>query len=307
MCPARAPRPASPRCTSCRRTRRRSGRARRRSRPISAVGRASGGLSGRLGDRLARGDRPRLRARSRPHRLRRRLRRSAQSAGARLPRGWRRGDPHHARLSGLSDRHARRRRDAGGGAGEELHRRRRRDPQAGDAAGPRSCSSPIRTIRPAPICRSTRSSACTAACRRTCCWCIDAAYAEYVRRNDYEAGIELVATSENVVMTRTFSKIHGLAALRLGWMYGPAHVVDAINRIRGPFNVNSAGDRGRHRGDRGHRASGSGARAQRASGSPGSLTRSASSGSKVTPSVANFVLIHFPTTRAAPPRTPMRS
>ncbi|HXW48454.1 MAG TPA: histidinol-phosphate transaminase, partial [Xanthobacteraceae bacterium] len=54
---------------------------------------------------------------------------------------------------------------------------------------------------------------------------IDAAYADYVRRNDYEAGIELVATSENVVMCRTFSKIHGLAALRLGWMFAPAHVV----------------------------------------------------------------------------------
>src|SRR5204863_7472410 len=66
---------------------------------------------------------------------------------------------------------------------------------------------------------------------------IDAAYAEYVRRNDYEAGIELVATSENVVMCRTFSKIHGLAALRLGWMFAPAHVVDAINRVRGPFNI----------------------------------------------------------------------
>ena len=45
---------------------------------------------------------------------------------------------------------------------------------------------------------------------------LDAAYAEYVRRNDYEAGIELVATCENVVMCRTFSKIYGLAALRLG-------------------------------------------------------------------------------------------
>src|ERR1700738_3874562 len=67
---------------------------------------------------------------------------------------------------------------------------------------------------------------------------LDAAYAEYVRRNDYEAGIELVATSENVVMCRTFSKIHGLAALRLGWLYAPAHIVDAVNRIRGPFNVN---------------------------------------------------------------------
>lgn len=66
---------------------------------------------------------------------------------------------------------------------------------------------------------------------------VDAAYGEYVQRNDYESGIELVATSSNVVMTRTFSKIYGLAALRLGWMYAPAHVVDVVNRIRGPFNV----------------------------------------------------------------------
>ena len=57
---------------------------------------------------------------------------------------------------------------------------------------------------------------------------LDAAYAEYVKRNDYESGIELVATSENVVMLRTFSKIHGLAALRLGWIYGPAQVIDAL-------------------------------------------------------------------------------
>jgi len=70
---------------------------------------------------------------------------------------------------------------------------------------------------------------------------LDAAYAEYVRRNDYEAGIELAGASENVVMTRTFSKIHGLAALRVGWIYGPDHIVDALNRIRGPFNVNAPG------------------------------------------------------------------
>ncbi len=66
---------------------------------------------------------------------------------------------------------------------------------------------------------------------------LDAAYAEYVRRNDYEAGIELVATTHNTVMTRTFSKIYGLASLRLGWAYCPAPVADALNRIRGPFNV----------------------------------------------------------------------
>jgi histidinol-phosphate aminotransferase len=66
---------------------------------------------------------------------------------------------------------------------------------------------------------------------------VDAAYAEFVVANDYEPGIALVSEFENVVMTRTFSKIHGLAALRLGWAYGPAHVMDALNRIRGPFNV----------------------------------------------------------------------
>jgi histidinol-phosphate aminotransferase len=66
---------------------------------------------------------------------------------------------------------------------------------------------------------------------------LDAAYAEYVRANDYESGLELVATSANVVMCRTFSKIHGLANLRLGWMVGPPAVIEALNRIRGPFNV----------------------------------------------------------------------
>jgi histidinol-phosphate aminotransferase len=68
---------------------------------------------------------------------------------------------------------------------------------------------------------------------------LDAAYAEFVRKNDYAAGVELVSSSENVVMTRTFSKIHGLAALRLGWCYAPAGIADALNRIRGPFNVNA--------------------------------------------------------------------
>jgi histidinol-phosphate aminotransferase len=66
---------------------------------------------------------------------------------------------------------------------------------------------------------------------------IDAAYSEYVRRNDYEAGIEMVSSFSNVVMTRTFSKIYGLAGLRVGWAYCPAAVADALNRVRGPFNV----------------------------------------------------------------------
>lgn len=69
---------------------------------------------------------------------------------------------------------------------------------------------------------------------------LDAAYAEYVGRNDYSAGIELVEAAENVVMTRTFSKIYALSALRLGWAYGSAAIADALNRVRTPFNVNSA-------------------------------------------------------------------
>ncbi len=69
---------------------------------------------------------------------------------------------------------------------------------------------------------------------------IDSAYAEYVERDDYEAGAELVRDCDNVVMTRTFSKIHGLAALRLGWAYCPPAVADVLNRVRGPFNVSAA-------------------------------------------------------------------
>ena len=124
---------------------------------------------------------------------------------------------------------------------------------------------------------------------------LDAAYAEYVDRNDYESGIELVATSENVVMCRTFSKIYGLAALRLGWMYGPPHVVDAVNRIRGPFNVNApaiaAGVAAIR--DTAHVEM---ARAHNTRWRGWLTEEIGRLGLKVTPSVANFVLIHFPDT-----------
>jgi histidinol-phosphate aminotransferase len=122
---------------------------------------------------------------------------------------------------------------------------------------------------------------------------VDAAYAEYVSRNDYEAGIELVATTENTVMCRTFSKIHGLAALRVGWMYAPGHIIDAVNRIRGPFNVSipamqaaiaSLADTEYLEKARAHNDQWRGWLAEEI----GKL------GLKVTPSVANFVLIHFP-------------
>jgi len=122
---------------------------------------------------------------------------------------------------------------------------------------------------------------------------LDAAYAEYVRRNDYAAGIELVAGAENVVMTRTFSKIFGLAHLRLGWMFGPAPVIDAVNRIRGPFNVNgvalAAGVAAL--ADDQHLAR---SLAHNDAWLP-RLTRDIEAlGLAVTPSVGNFLLIHFP-------------
>jgi len=122
---------------------------------------------------------------------------------------------------------------------------------------------------------------------------LDAAYAEYVRRNDYEAGLELVATSENVVMTRTFSKIYGLANLRLGWMVAPPHIADAINRIRGPFNVSgpaiAAGIAAIQ--DEAHIAKA----IEHNERWLAWLTREIEAlGLKVTPSVGNFLLVHFP-------------
>jgi histidinol-phosphate aminotransferase len=122
---------------------------------------------------------------------------------------------------------------------------------------------------------------------------LDAAYAEYVTRNDYASGIELVATCDNVVMTRTFSKIYGLANLRLGWAYGPAHVIDALNRIRGPFNVNGAAI------EAGVAALGDAAHMEKAVAHnerwlPWLTTEIRALDIEVTPSVGNFLLLRFP-------------
>jgi len=71
-----------------------------------------------------------------------------------------------------------------------------------------------------------------------CILVIDGAYAEFVDDPGYTDGIDLAREVENIVVTRTFSKIHGLAALRVGWGYAPAEMVGAMERIRAPFNVN---------------------------------------------------------------------
>jgi histidinol-phosphate aminotransferase len=67
---------------------------------------------------------------------------------------------------------------------------------------------------------------------------LDQAYAEYVAPEDEDGGLALATTHANVLVTRTFAKAYGLAAERVGWGYGAPPVIDALNRIRGPFNVN---------------------------------------------------------------------
>ncbi|HYA71791.1 MAG TPA: histidinol-phosphate transaminase [Roseiarcus sp.] len=121
---------------------------------------------------------------------------------------------------------------------------------------------------------------------------LDAAYAEYVARNDYAAGIELVATSDNVVMTRTFSKIHGLAHLRIGWAYAPAAIIAALNRVRGPFNVNGAAIAAGVAaiGDSAHVDA---AAAHNARWLPWLTQQISALGIAVTPSVGNFLLLRF--------------
>ena len=122
---------------------------------------------------------------------------------------------------------------------------------------------------------------------------LDAAYGEYVRRNDYEAGLELVATTSNTVMLRTFSKIYGLAALRLGWAYCPAAVADVLNRVRGPFNVTAPAIAA------GVAAMEDTAHVERAVAHneqwlPWVMAELGKLGLEVTPSIGNFVLLHFP-------------
>jgi len=122
---------------------------------------------------------------------------------------------------------------------------------------------------------------------------VDAAYAEFVGRDDYSAGADLVDEFPNVVMLRTFSKIYGLGGVRLGWSYASKEITDVLNRIRGPFNVNAV-------------AQVAGVAALRDKGFVkkafehnqkwlNRLPRELEAiGLKMTPSVTNFVLVHFP-------------
>ena len=126
-----------------------------------------------------------------------------------------------------------------------------------------------------------------------CLLVIDAAYSEYVHASDYDNGLALARDAENVVMTRTFSKIYGLANLRVGWLYGAPHVADALHRIRGPFNLAgaaiAAGVAAIHDQDAVGRAV-----AHNDQWRPWLARELEALGLRVTPSIANFILVHFP-------------
>ncbi len=126
---------------------------------------------------------------------------------------------------------------------------------------------------------------------------LDAAYAEYVDRPDYDPGAHLAATTDNTIMTRTFSKIFGLGGLRLGWATAHPDIIANINRVRSPFNVSLAA----HDAGLAALAAPNWVEQSRAHNSAerARLTKTLhDAGIPVTPSEANFVLADF----AAPAR-----
>jgi histidinol-phosphate aminotransferase len=135
---------------------------------------------------------------------------------------------------------------------------------------------------------------------------IDAAYAEYAESADYDCGLALARAAQNVVMTRTFSKIYALGGLRLGWGYAAAPIVDIYNRLRGPFNISAAAmaagiaaleDTAFIEASRTHNTVWRNWLTQELSGM----------GLTVHPSIANFVLAEFPPGRAEEARLYLKS
>lgn len=124
---------------------------------------------------------------------------------------------------------------------------------------------------------------------------LDGAYAEYVAPDQDDGALALARTAPNVLVTRTFSKIYGLAAERVGWATGPVEVVGALNRIRGPFNVTASGqaaaaaavgDRDFVEGSRRHNDRERARFAER-------MRALGNAGVRVVPSEANFLLVLF--------------
>jgi histidinol-phosphate aminotransferase len=127
---------------------------------------------------------------------------------------------------------------------------------------------------------------------------IDAAYAEFVEADDYSAGEDLVRAGDNTVMLRTFSKIYGLAGLRLGWAFCPPAVADVLNRLRGPFNTSAPGQAAALAAldDRAHEERSRAHNKTWREWLSATLTRQ---GYRVHPSVGNFLLVEFADANAA--------
>ncbi|WP_138379560.1 histidinol-phosphate transaminase [Luteithermobacter gelatinilyticus] len=124
---------------------------------------------------------------------------------------------------------------------------------------------------------------------------VDSAYADYVEKEDYDPGQTLAETTDNVVMTRTFSKLYGLSALRIGWAYASAEIIGMMQRIRTPFNTNAPAMAAACAAvlDRDHEN-----KVRQANNKWLALMseRLTEMGLEVVPSVANFILMRFPET-----------
>ena len=125
---------------------------------------------------------------------------------------------------------------------------------------------------------------------------IDGAYAEYVEEPDYEDGFAMARDLANVVTSRTFSKIHGLAAERIGWAYGPQAVIDVLNKVRAPFNVPTAGGAGAVAaiGDSDWVDASRAHNKQWRRWLAGEIAALGNAGLRAVPSAANFILVTFP-------------
>jgi histidinol-phosphate aminotransferase len=124
---------------------------------------------------------------------------------------------------------------------------------------------------------------------------IDAAYAEFATDAAFDDGLDLAREAANVIVTHTFSKLHGLAALRIGWAYCPADAADALDRIRPPFNTSIAAQEAAIAA-LGDQAFQDHSRDENAKWRAWLTQQIGGLGLEVTPSAANFVLAHFPTT-----------
>jgi histidinol-phosphate aminotransferase len=124
---------------------------------------------------------------------------------------------------------------------------------------------------------------------------VDQAYAEYLAEDERDGAFELAQTAANVLVTRTFSKIHGLAAERIGWGYGPAEAIDAMHRIRAPFNVTTAGQQAAIAalGDTEFVAHSRAHNAQWLAWFTDQIAALGNAGLRAVPSRANFVLVLF--------------